>query len=210
MSEPITMNKIIHGALRRDLARLDAALAALPDGDSARATQLGTAWRYFFQELDNHHHGEHDIAWPALRAVGVQQSLLDEMDAEHEALAAALKTTADAFNALVKEPSAVNAAAARTAVTALTHVADEHMRHEERDLERVCADKQDTPEIKAMGRKFAKRNVFLSGDFFAWLENGATAEEKAALRRMVPPPIIAIFKNVFGQRYRRAVAPVWR
>src|SRR3954470_3399435 len=119
MTEPITMNKIIHGALRRDLARFDAALADFPAGSRARAVKLGTAWRYFFQELDHHHHGEHDIAWPALKSVGVPQSLLDQMDAEHEALAAALETAGGAFGALEKDPSAENAAAARIAVTAL-------------------------------------------------------------------------------------------
>src|SRR3954470_1513700 len=141
MTEPITMNKIIHGALRRDLARFDAALADFPAGSRARAVKLGTAWRYFFQELDHHHHGEHDIAWPALRSVGVAQSLLDQMDAEHERLDGALATADHALTALDREASAAAAAEARSAVATLRDVAEEHLQHEERDVEPVYWEK---------------------------------------------------------------------
>lgn len=40
MTGPTTMNRVIHGAVRRDLARLESALAAAPDGDRARAGEL--------------------------------------------------------------------------------------------------------------------------------------------------------------------------
>jgi hemerythrin-like domain-containing protein len=210
MAQPMSMNTIIHQAIRRDLARFDAALAEFPAGSRARAVRLGTAWRYFFQELDHHHHGEHDIAWPALRAVGVPQALLDDMDAEHERLAGVLASAGDAFDALEKDPSAGNAQAARAAVAELATVAGEHLAHEEREVEPFYQAQRDSAEIKAMGRQFARRNPLKSGDFFAWITNGATPEEQVALRESVPGPVIAIFANVLGQRYRRIVAPVWR
>src|SRR5207249_1325274 len=89
MAETLSMNKVIHGAVRRDLARFLDALAAFPDGDSRRAAQLATAWEFFFGELDYHHHSEHAIAWPALRTVGVDDAVLAQMDAEHDKLAEA-------------------------------------------------------------------------------------------------------------------------
>jgi hypothetical protein len=64
--------------------------------------------------------------------------------------------------------------------------------------------------MKARGRKFAKRNPKDAGNFFAWLVNGATAEERAALSADVPGPVVAIFSRVLGRRYRRTVAPAWR
>jgi hypothetical protein len=206
----MSMNKIIHAAVRRDLARFDAALADFPAGSKTRAVKLGTAWRYFFQELDYHHHGEHDIAWPALLSVGVAQATLDEMDAEHERLAEALAAADTTFATLEREPSAANAQAAREAIVNLTQVAEEHLQHEEREIEPVYHANEGTAEIKAMGRKFAKRNVFRAGDFFNWVSNGATPEQLSAMRRNVPAPVLAIFGTVFGQRYRRIVAPVWR
>ena len=40
----MSMNKVIHAAIRRDLDRFGAALDGFRDGDSARAAQLGLAW----------------------------------------------------------------------------------------------------------------------------------------------------------------------
>lgn len=209
MAEPMSMNKIIHRAALRDLARFATALADFPANSKTRAVRLATAWTFFYGELDNHHRGEHEIAWPALQAVGVPKATLDEMDAEHEQLTDALNQADLAFTALEKAPTAANVKSASAAVADLSSVAEEHFEHEERELEPVYAAQRDTAEIKAMARKFARRSPTRAGDFFAWLQNGATPQERAALRESVPPPVIAIFSQVLGQRYRRIVAPVW-
>ena len=39
----MSMNKVIHAAVRRDLDRFIAALSAFPPGDTARAQQLSAA-----------------------------------------------------------------------------------------------------------------------------------------------------------------------
>lgn len=209
MSAPISMNKIIHGAVRRDLARFQDALDAFPDGDAGRAARLRAAWRYFYTELDHHHHGEHDIVWPALRQVGASEELLTAMDAEHDRLAEALTRTDAAFATLEGKPTGDSATSARLAVGALAAVADEHLQHEEADLDPIYLQNSDRPEIKAMGRRFARRRPSELGDFMAWLQNGATAEERSALRQNVPPPVVAILGAVFGRRYKREIAPVW-
>jgi hypothetical protein len=41
------------------------------------------------------------------------------------------------------------------------------------------------------------------------VQDGATAEEKAAIAAQVPRPVLAVIAGVFGRRYRREVAPVW-
>src|SRR6188508_1888632 len=86
----MSMNRVIHAAVRRDLDRFIAALSAFPAGDTERARQLGVAWENFDDQLTYHHEGEHETAWPALEAVGVSRELLSTMDAEHEAMATAL------------------------------------------------------------------------------------------------------------------------
>ena len=62
----MSMNKVIHGAIRRDLDRFEGALTTFRAGDSERARQLGVAWENFDRQLTDHHEGEHEIAWPAL------------------------------------------------------------------------------------------------------------------------------------------------
>jgi len=101
MSE-MSMNKAIHGAIRRDLDRFITALSTFPPGDQMRAQQLGTAWANFDDQLTYHHEGEHTIAWPALQSVGVRQEVLATMDAEHETMAAALGEARTAIGALTR------------------------------------------------------------------------------------------------------------
>jgi hypothetical protein len=55
MTEPMTMNRLIHAAVRRDLDRLSAALERLPDGDRARAADLERAYANLRRELTHHH-----------------------------------------------------------------------------------------------------------------------------------------------------------
>jgi Hemerythrin HHE cation binding domain len=206
----MSMNRVIHGAFRRDLKRFEDALAAFTDGDAGRAEQLWTAWANFDHQLTHHHVGEHEIAWPALRQVGLSNELITKWDAEHDRIAEGLRAADAAMRALRGSPTAANAQAARDAVAELRAVAGEHLDHEEADLEPFYLAKKDTPELKAMGRKFGKMSPPAAGTFFAWLQDGATSEEAANLRRNVPGPVVAILGGVFGRTYRRTITPVWR
>jgi Hemerythrin HHE cation binding domain len=209
MSE-MSMNKVIHGAFRRDLARFIDALGRFPAGNRVRAAQLGAAWANFDDQLTVHHEGEHEIAWPALQSMGVSPELLATMDAEHETMADALAETRTAMAALVRTADAEDAAAALTAFQGLKEVTVKHLDHEEAELEAVYQTKRDTPEIKAMGRAFGKVSPSRGGRFFAWVLDGASPEERAALQHEVPGPVVTIIGGIFGRGYRKNVASVWR
>ena len=62
----MSMNKVIHRAVRRDLRRFLDATARFPAGNQARAEELAKAWDNFHFELTYHHEGEHETALPAL------------------------------------------------------------------------------------------------------------------------------------------------
>lgn len=206
----ISMNKVIHNAVRRDLTRFLDALDRFPAGDQARARQLTTAWANFDDQLTQHHEGEHEIVWPAIEAVGVTQAQIAEMDEEHQRLADALATASTCFAALARSASAADAAAARQAVETVQTVGAQHMEHEETDLEPIYLTKKDDPAIKAMERKFRRTSLPVTGTFLAWITDGATSEEMTAIKQNVPAPAIVIVGGLFGRRYRRDVASVWR
>jgi hypothetical protein len=206
----MSMNKAIHGAVRRDLDRFITALGAFRAGDRARAAQLGTAWANFDDQLRHHHEGEHRVAWPALAAVGVDRELLASMDAEHDAMAAALGRTRTAMDALTRTAGADEAAAALAAFEDLRTVTVQHLDHEESELEGVYQDNRDRPEIKAMGRAFGKVSPARGGRFFAWVLDGASPQERATVTGEVPGPVLSIIGGIFGRGYRKNVAPVWR
>jgi hemerythrin-like domain-containing protein len=205
----MSMNKVIHGAIRRDLERFEGALTTFRAGDTERARQLGVAWENFDKQLTDHHEGEHEIAWPALESVGVSHETTVQMDAEHELMAAALSDTRAAMAALTSSPGQGEADRALTAVQNLHEVTVTHLDHEEQILEPVYLEKKDTPEVKEMGRKFAKVGPTKGGVFFTWLLDGASAQERSAITENIPGPVLKIITAVFGRGYRKNVAPVW-
>ena len=206
----MSMNRAIHGAVRRDLTRFITALEAFRAGDGARAQQLARAWANLDDQLTYHHEGEHRIAWPALQKVGVSPDLLTALDAEHDVMAAALADSRAAIEALTRSPGASEASAALAALRNLQEVTVAHLEHEEAEIEPVYLAQRDAPEIKAMGKEFAKVSPARGGRFFAWVLDGASPEERAAVTGEVPGPVLTVLTAVFGRGYRKQVAPVWR
>src|SRR3712207_8005344 len=135
VAEPMTMNPLIHAAVRRDLDRLSAALGDFRDGDVARASGLERAFANLRRELTRHHEGEDTHVWPWLATTGVAPDLLGAMEAEHSAMAEALAETGTAMTTFAASASAADAASARESVVRTQDVVERHFRHEETDLE---------------------------------------------------------------------------
>ncbi|TFV81435.1 hemerythrin domain-containing protein [Blastococcus sp. CT_GayMR20] len=210
MTEPMTMNRLIHGAVRRDLDRLSAALGRLPDGDRARAQDLQRAFANLRRELTHHHEGEDTYIWPMLSKVGVDPDLLSTMEAEHHTMAEALAETDTAMATVARTGSAADAAAARASVVRTQEVVNGHLAHEESELEPQLHRYTDTPEWKAVEKKLSRQPPGVAGQFFAWLTDGMSDEHRAFLRKTVPTPVVSLLAKLFGRRYNREIAPVWR
>lgn len=207
---PMSMNKVIHAAVRRDLERFQRALDGFTDGDRKRAAALQRAWVNFDAQLTEHHEGEHEIAWPALTAIGVAEPTIASFDSEHEQMAADLTATRDAMASFGRTATRADADAAAVAMRILQTTTVSHLDHEELETESVLVQHEGDPAMKEMGKKFSRRTgPAKAGIFFAWVQDGATAEEKAALSAQVPRPVLAVIGGVFGRRYRKEVAPVW-
>jgi hypothetical protein len=206
----MSMNRVIHGAVRRDLDRFTETLSTL-DGGEPRLEQVSTAWVNFDEQLTKHHSSEHRIAWPALREAGISDDVLSQFDAEHDRMAAALESADQAMRSLRSAPTAENVKSAGEAMATLRTTATEHLDHEEAELEPFLSEHADTPEMKAMGRAFSREyTVSEAGTFFSWLQDGASKEEQIGLRQNAPGPVVAIISRVFGGKYRRTIAPAWQ
>ncbi len=209
-THPMSMNKVIHGAVRRDLGRFRVALDTYRDGDRQRAEALYRAWANFDAQLTEHHEGEHEIAWPAMTAIGITEQTISSFDAEHEQMAADLAATGEAMAALRRTATRADADAAAAAMLTLQTTTVSHLDHEEQETEPAFAQHEGDPALTEMGRKFSRRTgPAKAGVFFAWVQDGATPEERAALASSVPRPVLAVLGGLFGRRYRTEVAPVW-
>lgn len=205
----MSMNKAIHGAIRRDLDRFIDAFRNFQPGDKARAVQLSGAWSNFGTQLSDHHEGEHRIAWPAFAAIGVSPELLAELDSEHAAMANGLDDVRGAMGAFLRTASGDDAASARVAFESLKEATVSHLDHEEAETEQLLHEKADDRAIKAMGRAFRRVSPTKAGQFFAWVLDGAAPDEEQAVRAEVPAPVLGIIGGIFGRGYRKSVAPTW-
>jgi hypothetical protein len=207
---PMSMNKVIHAAVRRDLERFRRALDRFTDGDRERAAALHRAWVNFDAQLTEHHEGEHEIAWPALTSIGIPGPTIASFDTEHEQMAADLAAARGAMASLARTATRADADAAADLMGRLQTTTVAHLDHEELETESALVEHEGDPALKEMGKKFSRRTgPGKAGIFFAWVQDGATAEEKAAIAAQVPRPVLAVIAGVFGRRYRREVAPVW-
>jgi hypothetical protein len=209
VTEHQSMNTIIHAAFRRDLARFDAALAEFPAGSRPRADQLAVAWANLAAQLHDHHVDEETLFWPALRAVGADEALVGDLGGEHAQMLAALDTATAAMQALPADPSSATAGSARAAVAELARTVEEHLAHEERDLEPFLVSRLATPELKRAQVAVRKAHRRGAGTFFAWLTDGNDPDVAAALRHEVPAPVLFVLSRVAGRGYRRRIAAVW-
>ncbi len=210
MAETMTMNRVIHAAVRRDLDRLATALEAAPDRDTKRAGDLQRAYVNLHTQLKHHHEQEDRYVFPALRRLGIDTSLIEEMDGEHHAMSDALQTTASLMQRYADTGSAADAAAARTSVEDTRAVAERHLAHEEGELEPLMQPHLASAEWKQVEKALRKAAPTTTGRFFAWVTDGMDPESRAYVRSTIPGPIVTVFSKVFGRRYHREVAPVWR
>jgi hemerythrin-like domain-containing protein len=210
MTAPMTMNRLIHAAVRRDLDRLDAALGRVADGDRGRAEELDRAYANLRLELTHHHEGEDTHIWPMLDRAGVSPELLRAMESEHHAMADALADTSAAMTRFSETGSATDAAAARSSVVRTREVVDQHLSHEEDELEPALQPHLESPEWKAVEKKLRAVSPGEGGRFFAWLTDGMTDDNRAFLRTQLPAPVVTVLSKVFGRRYTKEIAPVWQ
>lgn len=207
----MSMNKVIHAAVRRDLGRFEEALSSLAPGDTGRAAELARAWDNFHWQLDHHHHAEHEVVWPALTSYGVPGPLLEEMDAEHATMAAALADADRLVRGLVDGASTGDRDAALAAVRRLHEVTTPHLEHEERELEPLLqGDFAHSPEAKEMEKNLRAGGLGRAGTMMSWLVDGAGPAETRTVRELVPAPFRLLLLGVLGRSYRREVASVWR
>lgn len=206
----MTMNRVIHAAVRRDLARLESALDHAPDGDRGRAEGLCRAYGHLHEELTRHHQGEDELIFPMLAGFDVDPILLEEMDSEHQAMAQALEETDAAMSEYATIGSADSAAKAKETVAQARHVVERHLDHEEHELEPLFTPHEDSPEWKAVEKQLRKAPPGVAGRFFAWLQDGMGPKERDYLAATVPAPVRFVLSKGFGRAYHRDIAPVWK
>jgi hypothetical protein len=201
----MSMMFAIHDALRRDLAQV-ARIAGQRDGNSATRLHAGLGWELFKKFLTVHHQSEDDALWPPLRdrVAGHPDrlALADALEAEHAVIEPLL--------------TAIDAAAAGSdhgcqrfgdIIDELVTKLSAHLAHEEADGLSLI----DASLTVQEWRHFAQvQSGRLRGDearYLPWLLNDASPQTLDAILSLLPPPLVAVYRDQWQQKY--AALDIW-
>ena len=202
------MNSLIHRAVRRDLDDFARALDSFPADDRERAAALAARFQWFDRLLTHHHEGEEEILWPVLRTSPPTTEEVGELTDEHERIVAALAAARASFVTFRGSATAADATSAASAVRELNAAATEHFTHEESEIVELCS-KADPVALKAAFKKLGRSAGLREGLWFMqWVSDGASADDRAFLRTVIPPPVHWISKTVTGRSYATSTAPI--
>ncbi|OAR22556.1 hypothetical protein A8W25_23340 [Streptomyces sp. ERV7] len=194
----LTLMYATHDAFRRDLGLL---AAAARENGTAPGSAFRTGWETFQTFLTIHHTAEDKVLWPLMRAKladsPAQLRMLDDMDAEHEAIDPMLEAVEDVLAQRRQDrlPALIAAVADK-----LAH----HLDHEERAALPIVLEVLSAQEYDTFGAE-QRRMLGLKGGalYFPWVLDGASEETKHTALAVVPPPVRFLFKAVWRPRYEK-------
>jgi hemerythrin-like domain-containing protein len=197
------MNTAMHGAFQRELERVSRALDNIDLADAAAVAGLRRRFEFFTTTLTTHHTGEDTYLWPPAlaKADPEEKVVLTAMEAEHEALAAALEHACDEIGAL--SPGADRAAALR-GLADLQRVLAGHCAHEERDGVPIVAKYATDDDIVSLMRH--ARSAPDADLVLAWVCDGAPADQASAVWQMMPPVVRTMVRRMSTRKYDRFTA----
>ena len=203
--------RIVHNALRRDLSRAKQVLTteAYPHPAQREALAEHLAWMMEF--LHHHHSGEDAGLYPLVRERNpAAVALLDEMDADHDAIVPGMDGLVEAAHAYREGDSAREHVV--RAIEDLEETLLPHLLREEGEMMPVVAatitwqEWEDWTQTYNVDPK-PKRALAHEG---LWIMEGQAPEDQELMARLVPPVPRWIILNVLSRGYRKELFRRWR
>jgi len=197
----LTVMLAAHDAFRRDLVSLARAAAAADRADPDQRERVGRGWEVFKRQLHFHHTGEDRHIWPRLadRLAHSESAMstLQAMEEEH----ALVDPLLDAVDAAFADPAGDRLAGTVDELVTILH---SHLAHEERDALPLIGTALTAAEWRATGRRLGRENGISGGsEFFAWMLDGASADEVTAVLAELPAPLRLVYRVAWRPRYAK-------
>ena len=209
-TDHMAMNTVIHSALRRDLARLDAVLAESLPPDRRAAVCAFVPW--LVRTVHHHHVGEDEGMWPRVVAKRPEAAELAAVNgAEHDAMVVASDRLVAAAAAYDTDGSDASREALRTAVSEMAGVTLPHLEHEERESVPVVVATLDDADWKYLEKNYYRKGMSMKdmGTSLMWMADDADPAGAAALHSQVPGPVMWFLGVTSGRGYDRQAALRW-
>lgn len=206
------MNTIIHHGLRRDLARMTSVLAHPMSDDQRTALCRHISWLLDYLHHHHHHVGEDEGVWP--RTLSKRPDLaqmVEEMEAEHEALAAASDGLRHAAAGFARDGSDANRSALAHAVTQMQEATLPHLEHEEQVAMPLVLETLDDDDWDYLEKNYFRKGISLtdSATMFMLLLDDLDAHRASVVKGELPGPVYWVVSRIFGSRYDSAAQVRW-
>ena len=204
--------RIVHTALRRDLAHAQTALTEPPYPDRAQRAALSAHLRWLVGFLHHHHEAEDDYLYPMVRAANPGAvTLLNDMAADHDAIQTAMAAAERAAERYARSADAREELAAELGT--LSGVLLPHLRREEDDMMPVVSasiTEQQWRDWEQTAAKPPRRELPFTAN---WLMDSLDADDHAlvaaVIRRGAGPVGCWIVTNILVRGYRKAMFRCW-
>ena len=202
--------RIVHNALRRDLARTRDVLTTPPYPHPAQRRALAAHLEWMVDFLHHHHEGEDTGLYPVVRARNPEAvPLLDAMDAEHHAIGPGMDGLVAAARAYAADAGA--RAQVLGAIAALEETLLPHLRREEDEMMPVVSRSITQADWDRWDREVnvgpkPKSQLAREG---LWIMEDQTAEDRRAIELLVPPVPRWLILHVLSRGYRREAFQRW-
>jgi hemerythrin-like domain-containing protein len=207
----MSMMRIVHTALRRDIGRAQRVLSELPYPDDSQRQALSEHLTWMMGWLHHHHETEDAHLYPLVRSRNpAAAGLLDEMDADHVAIQPAISGVEDAAGRYGKAADAREVLL--SALDALSAVLLPHLQREEEETMPVVSATLTTRQWRDLEEEhnikpLSKRELAFSGN---WFVDGLGDADVAIVAALVPPIPRWIVRHVLIRGYRKAMFKCWR
>jgi hypothetical protein len=187
----------VHRAVRRDSARLAAALA---EGQETSRAAIAAYWAETSVQLHHHHEFEDLVVWPLMvERLGERvESLLSRNGQEHVTMAAAMDEFDTAMSAMTFEISA-----ARDALSRLREAIETHLGHEEADVLPLSPEAFSLDDVASFQAESAKTNP--PHAFLPWVLDDASDADVAFFTGRMPAPVREQLESNWLPRRRTTV-----
>ena len=201
---------IVHNGLRRDLQRVHTALSDWPYPDPVQRAAIVDHLSWMIQFLHKHHHAEDDGLYPMVRQrVPKAAGILDVMDRDHHALAAAI----DGVARSARDYAASDASRddLRCAVDELAALMLPHLRREEDEAMPVVSQCMSKAEWDDWDRRFNLDTRSLAERSFdgLWLMDGTDEADCEVVRSVIPRPVAWMLERFKSRDYARRAYRCW-
>lgn len=202
---------VVHTALLREFRLAPAAVRRVADSDRKQAVAVEGHVGLLCDLLHHHHAGEDALLWPRLRdrVPVAATALIDQAQAQHEEIDAALHRVGQTRDRWVRHPDDTTAAVVATELEGLHRLLSEHLDMEERSLLPLAASTLTEEEWHAIGEAavaaIPKPVLVLVFGMFAYEADPAVLRD---MLRTAPGPARFVLPRLAPRVYARRAARV--